>query len=222
MAEGGRFGHFKLILALVLIVGILGLIAYANTGQKFLEKIKIGRFAQTGETKEPFGIVLTTDTTSLYGKSFSINKAVVNLAGVCNKVKIGSLSVERENTRCLVETSDFLGTFYYTPFGSISVSGQVTSVKLDANTYKSDTAINLEVEVIPVSFFVTGLNEPTFSTVASGKIEKYSAEGELKGVAFLKSNSLTINNLIVSAQLENGELKVTGTATSVKSDDFSW
>ena len=224
MTEGGKGGHFKLVLALVLVVGIMGLIAYANTGQKFLQAFKIGKFADVQQSAtEPFGIVLSTGVTALYGKSFSIAGSPFSFDGVCSLVKVGGLKIETEETRCSASAESFTGTFQYSPFGSIVFSGSSNTVKVNSNKYSAATPISFEFEVIPTKFSVAGINANTISIVApSGKIEKYGKDGSLKAVAYLSQSTLDLNSLVAYAQLENGELKVTGTATSVKSEEFSW
>lgn len=224
MAEGSKGGHLKLILALVLIVGIMGMIAYANTGQKFLQAFKIGKFADVqSSTAEPFGISLTTGVTALYGKSFSIATSPFSFDGVCSLIKVGGLKIETEETRCSASAESFTGAFQYSPFGSILFVGSANAVKVNDNKYSAATPISFEFEVIPAGFIVAGINENAISLVTpSGKIEKYGKDGSLKSVAYLSQSTLDINSLVANAQLERGELKVTGTAASVKSEEFSW
>lgn len=222
MTEGAKGGHFKLILALVLIVGIMGLIAYANSGDGFLKAFKAGRAVQTAGA-EPFGISLSTGTTALYGKSFAIAGSPFSFTGVCSFIKVGGLTIQSEETRCSASAESFTGTFQYSQFGSIVFVGSADSVKVNSNTYNAATPIDFEFEVIPTGFFVGGISETKLSLIApSGKIEKYGKDGSLKAVAFLSQSMLDLNSLVGNAQLENGELKVTGTATSVKSEEFSW
>ncbi len=224
MAEGHSGGHFKIILALVLIAGIMGLIAYANTGDQFLQAFKIGKFADVQQTTaEPFGISLTTGVTALYGKSFSIAGSPFSFEGVCSSLKVGGLDIEREETRCSVSIEGFTGTFQYSPFGSILFVGSGSSVKVDSNRYSSAAPISFEFEAIPAGFFVGGISENKISVVVpAGKIEKYGKDGSLKAVAYLSQSTLDLSSLFGNAQLDNGELKITGTATSVKSEEFSW
>ena len=224
MTEGRKGGHFKIILALVLIVGIMGLIAYANTGQKFLQAFKIGKFTDVqSSTAEPFGMVLSTGVTALYGKSFAIASAPFSFDGVCSLVKVGGLKIETEETRCSASAESFTGTFQYSPFGSILFVGSANAVKVNDNKYSAATPISFEFEVIPTGFIVAGINGNAISLVTpSGKIEKYGKDGSLKAIAYLSQSTLDINSLVANAQLERGELKVTGTATSVKSEEFSW
>ncbi len=225
MTEGSKGGHFKLILALVLIVGIIGLITYANAGQKFLQTFKLGKFAdvQTQVTGSPFSISLTTTATALYGKSFSITDSPFSFEGICSIVKVGGLKIEGEETRCSASGDSFTGTFAYSTFGSIIFTGSANDVKVNANKYSSQTPIAVEFEVIPTGFSVAGISSNTISLIApTGKIEKYGKDGSLKGIAYLSQSTLDINSLTASAQLEKGELKIIGTATSVKSEEFSW
>ena len=224
MTEGGKGGHFKLVLALVLIAGIMGLIAYANTGQKFLQTFKLGKFTEVQPaTTEPFGISISTGVTALYGKSFSITGASFSFEGVCSLVNVGGLKIESEATRCSVSVESFTGTFQYSPFGSLIFTGSGNNIKVDSNKYSAATPISFEFEVIPTGFFVAGINENTISMVApTGKIDKYGKDGSLKSVAYLSQSTLDLNSLVANVQLEQGELKITGTASSVKSEEFSW
>lgn len=223
MSEGGgKRSHFKMFLALALIVGIVGLLAYGNQSGNALNSV-IGRFSSvSGLAGQPFDIALSTDSTVLYGNSFDLAGSDVTLSGVCNTLKIGALTVEKENTRCTIQVSGYTGRFEYTPFGSIVISGQAPSVKVDSYTYTSGKAVTLEAEVIPLGFSATGLIKSKVSMIApSGQISKFSG-GELKGVSYLDKTSLDISNLNANAELKDGVLTLTGTATAVKSTEFSW
>lgn len=203
----------------------MGLIAYANTGQQFLQSFKVGKFADVQSTaqKEPFGLSLSTGVTALYGKSFSIASSPFSFEGICSLVTVGGLNVETEDARCSASVESFSGTFQYSPFGSILFTGSSNSVKVNDNKYTAATPISFEFEVIPTAFSVSGINANTISMVTpSGKIEKYGKDGSLKAVAYLSQSTLDLNSLVAYAQLENGGLKITGTATSVKSEEFNW
>lgn len=222
MSEGAKGGHFKLVLALVLLIGIIGLVVYANAGHGFLNAFKTGKIANV-QQKEPFGIALSTVATALYGKSFTISGSPFSFDGVCSSVKVGGLKIEGDQTRCSASADSFTGTFQYTQFGSILLTGSAGSVKVNSNKYSSATPISFEFEVIPTGFLVTGISEIKISLVApSGKIERYGKDGSLKSIAYLSQSTLDLNNLVANAMLERGELKLTGTATSVKSEEFSW
>ncbi len=225
MTEGSHGGHLKFILALVLIVGIMGLAVYANTGQKFLQAFKLGKFADVQPTSplEPFGTTLTAGVTVLYGKSFTITSSPISFEGVCSSVKVGGLKIDTGETRCSASAESFTGTFQYSQFGSIVFVGSANAVKVNSNKYSASTPISLEFEIIPVGFSVAGTNANTISLVVpSGKIEKYGKDGSLKAVAYLSQSTLDISNLVANTQLEKGELKIIGTATSVKGEEFSW
>lgn len=223
MSEGsGKGGHFKLILALALVLGIIGLSVYANTGPKFLSALKTGKVTNMQQA-EPFGVSLTTATTALYGKSFSVSSSQFSFEGVCNLVKVGGFKVEGEETRCSASADGFTGSYQYTQFGSLVIGGSANSVKIDSKRYSSSVPTSFEFEVIPIGFSLTGISEPKLSmTVPTGTIERYGKDGSLKSIAYLSQSSLDLNSLVANAQLEKGQLKLTGTVTSVKSEEFSW
>lgn len=217
--------NYKLILAILLIVGIIGIIMYAKFGQNLIENIKSGRITAVNSPppSEPFGITFSTGSTALYGKSFPVEKSMFTFSGVCSSVKINSVKIEREEKRCSGSSDSFTGTFQYTPFGSILFTGSSAALTVNSDKYSSSNSVALEFEIIPSEFSVGGLNEKQISIIApSGKVEKYGKDGSLKGIAYLSQTSLDISNLNGRVELKDGELKITGTATSVKSQDFSW
>ncbi len=226
MAESSRHGghHFKTILAVVLIAGILGMIVYGNAGRNFLEALKAGKVTQAGlENGKTFGLSLSTDATSLYGKGFPIQTSPFEVDGVCGSIQIGDVSVESSDTRCSAKAENFTGKFDYTSLGSVVFSGTVDSIKLGSNRYSSSTPLKVQMEVIPTALFVAGISAPKLSLkVSSGSIERYSTDGTLKGSEGLTGDAIDINNLLANVELTNGSLKVTGTANSVRSDNFSW
>ncbi len=223
--KAGHGHHFKLVLALLLVAGIMGLVVYANTSGKLAETFKIGRFAnvESTEEKESFSISMTTGTSALYGKKFQISASPFSFEGVCSLIKVGGLRIETQDTRCTASTDSFTGSFEYTSFGSIMFTGTANSVTVDSNKYSLDTPVSFEFEAIPTSFSVSGTSADKISMVAPfGAIEKYGADGSLKGVAYLSQSTLDLNSLVANVRLDQGELKIIGTATSVKSDEFSW
>ncbi len=226
MTEGAHSGgHFKLILALGLIAAIMGLIVYANAGDKIMQALKVGKFTETQAPppEEPFGVSLKTAATALYGKSFTIATSPFSFEGVCSTVSVGGLKFETEETRCSASSDSFTGTFQYTPFGSILITGNAPSVKVNSIKYSSAAPTNFEFEVIPTTFSIDGLTTTALSIIApTGSIEKYARDGSLVGVAYLTQSTLDINSLVASAQLKEGQLTVTGTATSVTNEEFSW
>ncbi len=224
MAESSgekKRSNFKMFLALFLIAGIVGLLAYGNKGDNAVSSV-LGRFTNIGAGGDAFDLRLSTDATVLYGNSFALSGSDITISGVCNVVNIGELTIERENTRCTIQTSGYSGKFDYTPFGSIVLAGQSSAVKLDTYTYSSGKPVNFEVEIIPMGMFVTGISKSKLSMVAPfGEIAKFS-NGELKGVSYLSGTPLDINNLNGNIELKDGVLTITGAATAVKSTEFTW
>lgn len=227
MTEGGHSSshrHFKTILAVLLIAGILGMIAYGNAGKNFLEVLKSGKVTDAGGNQgKNFGISLTTAATSLYGKSFSITSSPFSVDGVCSIVQVGGINIEPSETRCSAIAENFTGKFDYTAFGSVVFTGAVDSLKFDLSKYSAGSPLSIQLELIPTRLSVAGIISDKLSiTAPSGKIDRYGSDGSLKGSEALGQNPIDINNLLANVALSNGELKITGTANSVKSDDFSW
>ncbi|MBI2543473.1 MAG: hypothetical protein HYW24_04795 [Candidatus Aenigmarchaeota archaeon] len=222
MAESGHGHHLKLILALVLILGILGLIAYTNVNGN-IDSLKIGSFVGPKKASaSALEIVLTTDKTVLYGRTFSLTNSNVNLNGICSIITVSGLTIEGENSRCSVDMGGFSGKFDYSPFGSIVVTGSVSTITVNGQKYTAEKPVSVHIELIPVTFSITGLNINKLSiTAPSGQIEKY-VDGSLKGVEYLNQNVLDISNLIGSIQSNELELTIRGAVSSVKSDSFTW
>ena len=227
MAEEHKRSHFKLILAGLLLAGILGLLFYSATGSTFPQDFKLGMFTDVQKTNtEPFGISLSTDTIAFYGKSFNMDNSSFSAKGACSSIKISGTTIKSNDNRCGVSSDNFRGTFQYTTSGSIVFSGTADSLTVNSLEFSNnDTAnpVKFEVEVIPALFSANGISSKELVLLApSGSIQKFGKDGSLKAVSYLSQTSLDISNLLGRVELTTGELKVTGTATSVKGDEFNW
>lgn len=227
MAEEHKRSHFKLIVAGLLLAGILGLLFYSATGKTFPQNFTLGMFTNTQKTNtEPFGISLSTGTTALYGKSFNIDNSSISASGVCSSIKISGTTIKSSDNRCSISSDSFSGTFQYTQYGSVVFTGTADSLALNTlEFFNNDTAnpVKFEIEVIPATLSANGISSKDLALVAlSGSIQKFGKDGSLKAVSYLSQTSLDISNLLGRVELTTGELKVTGTATSVKGDEFNW
>ncbi len=222
--ERQKHSHFKMILAILLLAGIAGLLVYSNAGMPFPQGLSLGMFTSIQPSSgEPFGIILSTGATSLYGNDFKIDKSAVSVNGICNLIKINDITIEKDNAKCDIVVGNFSGTFQYTEFGSIVFMGTSDSLILNSDKYSSSAPVSFDVEIIPVGFSVNGITSKRLSFVApSGSIQKFGSEGSLKAISYLSNTTLDISNLIGRVELSTDELKVTGTATSVKGDEFDW
>ncbi|MBI5871895.1 hypothetical protein HZB88_02315 [archaeon] len=225
MAETHRH-HWKIWLTLVLVVGILGLFLYTDTGKKTLNLFKLGQFTKTTATPTgaQFSISLNSNIDAFYSQLYKVTNSSFAANGICRQsIKLNELVLQKEATRCDAILSGFSGTFDYTKAGSIVLSGESSVIFIDDSTYSSSKPIQVELEVIPFKFTLEGLSQQKISLPSvSGDVDRLKEDGSVKAVVYLANNSLEISNFLGSLKLENGTAILNGMANSVKGTDFSW
>ncbi|MBI2545458.1 MAG: hypothetical protein HYW22_02595 [Candidatus Aenigmarchaeota archaeon] len=224
--EHQKRSHFKMVLAILLLLGIFGLLVYSGSGKNF-SGFAIGNFIDSQRTNsgqpQPFGIILTTEASALYGRSFNVDNSSFSAEGTCTSIRVNDLKIEMGDAACMIVSDSFTGTFTYSESGSVIFSGTAGSITLNSDKFSSTSLVNIQVEVVPKDFSVIGVTTKNLNLTAnSGNIQKIGKDGSVKTISYLSNTVLDISNLVGRVELSTGELKVTGTATSVKGDDFNW
>lgn len=212
--------RWKAFLALIIILGIIGLITQADIGKKLLSNFKIGGFIKTTPPKT-FSIVLNSEKESFYGQTYKVANATFNGEGICQTIKLNELRLER-GLRCKIAIVDLTGQFEYASVGSIRINGVSSSINIDDTVYSSAQPIKIELEVIPFNFTLATLSENKISLASvSGEIKRIENDAIMSYSKLIRS-SLDISNFVGKIELANGLVSLTGVASSVKGQDFSW
>lgn len=224
MAEKKLHHHWKLLLSIILVVGIMGLLFYTDTGKETLDFFKIGKFVETTPTNvEYFSIELDATEQTFYAQSYKVSNSTFIASGICQQViKINDINLNRDGVLCKVTLNSLSGSFYYTEGGSTVTTGKVANMKIDDNLYSAEN-MEIRVEVIPNSLLLTGASEKTIVLQsATGKISKLRGDGSVATSGFPENDYLEISNFIGYVNLENGRVVLKGVASSVKAQEFEW
>lgn len=212
--------HWKAFLALIMIIGIIGLITYSDVGKNLLQTFG-GWFTRTKVSGESFVIVLSSEKEAFYGQTYKVANATFSSEGICQPIKLNEITLEK-SLRCKIAIIDLTGQVGYASVGSIKVSGESDSVNIDGSTYSSAIPIKIEFEIIPFNFILADISERKISlTSVTGEIKRIEND-TLVGYWKLDASSLDISNFVGEIKLADGLVILTGTATSVEGKNFSW
>lgn len=231
---------WKLVLAAVVIIAILGLIFTTPASQKITDITgfdlnNLNDFVNPGKilsgltillnplpSGNYFTFILTSDRTIMYGKSFDVENASIILAGnFVTDVFVGETVYDVSSNQGSVSIENFKGTVDFTSFGTIIVSGKATGVSVNngITVRPSSRDFSIKVEINPSEYFVAPIvqNSLKFTSV-SGKLERTDQKS---GLQELKNEDIEIIPFIGNVKL-SGEIQISGVAKSIKGKTFSW
>lgn len=221
MAE--KHHHFKILLALVLVVGILGLVLFKSGGNT-LSLFKVGKFTSTTPSTNVSSFLLELDAQkdAFYGLNIDISGTNFVGDGICQQIiKLGDITVQKSGTRCNAEISMATGVFTYTQAGSIRITAKAESITIDGDIYSSNNPIYVDMEMIPFTFSLnpfTANNLPLSAT--NGDLTKFRDDLSVSATKNLRNESIGINNFMGSLKLEDGKAILFGSASSIQG--LSW
>ena len=217
---------YKLVLAVVLVLAIVGLIFVTDLGQP------IGNFLSgnlggltslfTGGNKGPgFGINLKVNSESLYGQTFKISNSTIKLTGIPTVAKLNDQTLSFKEFQVVDMTiGNFKGNVVFNKDGSFGIVGETNYVEMDNFVFSSDKPKNIQLNV--------GSNSLSIDSFNSDKIALASASGSVDRVMNEKVDSasfdgkLEVNYFVGSMKLTDNSAEFLGTASSVKGDKFSF
>ncbi len=164
---------WKLLLAVLVILGIVTLLFITDTGVSSLNflKRKVGDFVAVVFKWAPGGkqfyIRLTTNRDTLYGQTYKISNATFEGSGTAKEVKINKATSLLNKVDVKIE--GLKGSLEITDQDTVKVSGDAASVVLNNLPILN---LNIYVEMVPSGF--------TLSQFSQEKITLPSVTGEIK------------------------------------------
>lgn len=216
--------RWKILLAVLLILGMAGLLALTPQGQSFLAGIGIDLSGVFTLFKPPisgnyFSFSLTLDKSLMNGMSFKLEDGSVRANGTyIDDVILGNSIREKKTKEGNVELSGFKGTVYVT--NTIKIVGDAASVAVEGEVTRSvDKMLKVQIEIYPNSYFVAPVteNKIQFSSI-DGKLERIG-DGAIQP---LKNDTIDISNFIGNVRLEDGLVILSGSTTQITGKTFSW
>ncbi|MEM7825208.1 MAG: hypothetical protein QXO27_04520 [Candidatus Aenigmatarchaeota archaeon] len=212
--------RWRFFLALIIIMGIIGLVIYSGLGKGLLG-LKSGEFAKTKESQQSFFIVLSAEKESFYGQIYNVANSTFIGSGLCQPIKLNELTLKKEST-CDITMGDYSGVFEYSSIGSVKLIGQTNNLIIDGSTYSSPQPINILLEIVPSSFAIGGISGDKISmSSVVGEVKRLEND-IVKSISYLKGELLNIDNFVGEIKLENGLVTLSGMTNSVKGNSFSW
>lgn len=249
-----RFGmNWKALVTVFVIIGIGAMLMTTDGGKKFIGqtfdfvRIGVGNFGsfisgffsgsgfqlpigpEQMPSGNPFLMSLVTAKESFYGQSYAVYNTSFEAKSLCEYgIRIDDIHVRTEAKECVIEAEEMRGAFEYTTAGTVKFDGEVSRLEIDNNVYTSTgKAIKLSFEVIPKDFVLVGLTQSKVTIAsATGRISRLSPQGSIKSTEELYAEKLEISGFVGFIKLEEPNIKLQGTAVSVKgtgaSSSFSW
>jgi hypothetical protein len=216
--------NWKAILAVIVILGIVGLLYTTDMGRGYLDDIRtiMGNFisilAKTPQGSG-FQVEVEANKNPFYGVSYKVVNSSFEGSGVYQSMTISDLDVTLNSDKKVdVAAADFSGQFDYTSDGIVRLTGTASRVVVGDRSYSSAKPTKISLELVPFSFDISNLNV--------GKMAFSGVSGSVKssaGQAQLELSKLEISNFMGNMSLsEDEKVKLGGTASSIVGDRFSF
>jgi hypothetical protein len=208
--------NWKLLVAVAVIAGTLGLLALTEQGRQYAIFLGRGAGSLIGSVLKiypgkTFNFDLTLNKEALYGQSFSLPDSNLTISGEASSIKIDGKTWNFEDGKVEIEMAGS-GDFTFTTEGRVRLNVNAREFKLGE---WSTNDVKVEVELTPTAFsFGNVKNDMINITSASGTILKALDETTVTA-NFTKAN-LQIDNFSGLVGLENQTLRLAGTATDIK------
>lgn len=208
----------KIILAVVIIIGLVGLLFGTEYGRKFLDLLKLGAGKIVSglssllkiskpKTEGYLPMVLSAEKESFYGKEFTVTDSVLNAKGNCLELKINEAVISI--SECEVSFSSGNGTLSYL---NGNVQGSLDATGIAINTLSVEQA-KIDFKITPTEFFFTGIKEEEISVfVKSGELKLSNPDGTPKCTIPLKNKITKISDFSGGLELKDDSAFLKGTA----------
>jgi outer membrane murein-binding lipoprotein Lpp len=144
---------WKLVIAVIVILGIVGLLFVGSSATNYLNflKDKIGEFARVilkqAPSEKQFFIMLTTNEEMFYGQAYKVSNSAFEGSGTAKEVKINNAASPVNEVNIKIEGME--GTFEMTKQKTAKISADAARVILNDLPILN---LNIYVEMVPSSF----------------------------------------------------------------------
>jgi len=225
MAGNGK-SKWKIVLAVVLILAIVGFLFLTGIGSQLTSKLGLGSLTAFFVQQKPtntFPFTLTTQKEAFYGQNYNVVNSSLDITGIYQSIHVGTIYLESKGgKRITVAIRNLNGNFEYGSAGSIIIKGTTTYAEIGEIAASPEKNVNIEMEIIPSTFILSSLqqNSINFAGIA-GTLQRGS--GDNLDTVNLANSKLTINYFAGSlSQQIDGTVILLGSASSVKGDNFSF
>ena len=227
--------HWKVLLALMLIILISGLFLVTPIGQKYSENVRgfftknVGSVISTFSTAvlktKPasyFTVYLSASKESFYGQSFKVTNSTLSITGTYESIRIGDQALSSKSSKeSNININNLNGVVGIVNNGNLRVSGSSNYFEVGDYIFSSAKPVKIEAEFTPSTFSLEPLvaDKIVFTSV-TGEVERL---GELMNTASLSSSKLEIKSFSGYVKLEpEGSMLLHGLSNNVKGDTFNF
>ncbi|MEM5834440.1 MAG: hypothetical protein QXQ69_01160 [Candidatus Aenigmatarchaeota archaeon] len=225
--------RFKPVLAAIIIIAIIGLLFFTDSGKKLVEFLsgKIGETASfiLGRNTKTFKMILELsleNKKNFYGKSFLAENSNFTAKSVYNFISVdGGIEKISGSKRVEIELKGLKGRLEVSNVGTLRISGEANYIRIGEYERSRDKAYQVEIEALPFdcsptcTFKAENLKSDLSFSVINGEVKKLRNDGSVDQIKYLKEESLIIQGFIGSFELNNS-LILSGEATQVRGSDF--
>ncbi|MEM5793811.1 MAG: hypothetical protein QXS48_03900 [Candidatus Aenigmatarchaeota archaeon] len=224
----------KAVIAVIIIIAIVGLLFFTDSGKKTIEFIG-GKFSETAsfifgpKNTKTFRMVLEVsleNKKSFYEKSFSLKNSNFTAYSIYNFISVdGGIEKISGNKRVELELRDLNGKLEVSSVGTLRISGEANYIRVGDYERSRDKPYQIEIEALPFdcspacSFKAENLNADLSFSVISGEVKKLRSDGSVDQIKYLKEESLIIQGFKGSFELGKS-LILSGEAVQVRGSDF--
>ncbi len=217
---------WKLTLAVVLILGIGGLLFLTDVGQRYTGPFgkMVGDFfsvlTHQTPTEGAYMITLVTTLAPFYEQTYAVSNALFTATGSYQMIRINDQMITPKTGSVVLSANSVNGIFEVTETGSIKLSGSTNYLEIGDYVFSGINS-RVEVEIVPTEFTVNNIavNKMSFGAV-SGRLSR--AYGNRTDQVSLENSVLDIVPFIGSMSLKDGLVTLTGSSSSVVGDKFSF
>jgi len=216
---------FKLVLAVILILAIVGVIFMTDFGQPVGDFLtgNLGSVTSlfTGNKGPAFGVNMKINRDALIGQTFKISNSTATLVGVPTFLRLNFQVVSLKEAQVVnMVINNFKGNVVMNSDGSISIDGETNYVEMDNFQFSSDKPKKIELNAGSNSLSIDNFNSDKIALAsASGTVERI-VDKNIDSASF--DGKIEMNNFVGVMKLTDTTAEFMGIATSVKGDKFSF
>jgi hypothetical protein len=217
---------WKLVLAVVLILGIGGLLFFTDVGQRYTGPFgkMVGDFfsvlTHQTPTEGAYTITLVTTLAPFYEQSYAVSNALFTATGGYQIIRINDQVITPKTGVVVMTANTVNGIFEVTKTGSIKLSGSTNYFEIGDYVFSGINS-RIEVEIVPTEFTVNNIavNKMSFGAVTGSLTRIY---GSRTDQVSLENSVLDIAPFIGGMIMKDGLVTLTGSSSSVIGDKFSF
>jgi len=154
--------RWKLVLVALIIVGILGVMFFSDTGITYFDVLKgsVGNFFAVVFKWGPpsrFYVTLTADKEIFYGQVYKISNASFSGFGTAKQITINKASSPVNQID--VDVQGIKGSFEMTRQRSVKISGDANNIVLNTFPFSS---VNIFIDMVPTDFSLSQFSQDKF------------------------------------------------------------